>query len=142
MADRTFYPSFSYGFARVFLDFFFMTNGTSSPSVALVDGVGQDVVSTLTRSGAGVIAVQLSSREKYNKVIFAAADLDNSSSGAGCYACIDGITNEGSATAGILFNVTTRAASGTATDFGTGGTGVSRRCYVTMSFRNSASGLK
>jgi len=133
MADKTFYPSFNYGFARVYLEFSFLGNNTSSSLVSSVDGVDQTVVASITRSGAGVQAVLLGPREKYNKVIWAGASVDGST---GQRATIGNIINEGSSTLPIGFTVYTWATGGTAADV------VSAAIRVSLCFRNSASGMK
>ena len=148
MDSRTLYPSQVYGLGRVFLDFSFLTNGNTSPLLSTVQGVTAGsgtapplpVIASITRTGAGVLVVQLSSAEKFNKVITAYVDLDDTPND-GAYATIKSVANEGSATAGIAFTITTRAgATTTATDFGTGGTGAARAVYVSLCLRNTTAG--
>lgn len=129
--DRSFYPSQTYGFARVYMEFFFLTNGSSSPvlSSTNLQGVGLDVVSSITRTGTGVLVVQLSPRDHFFKVIYKTADLDDTP-GDGAYATVGTVNNEGTSS-GIQFTVTTRAAAGTATDYS------ARKCNVQLAFRNS-----
>lgn len=130
MANRTFYPSQNYGSGRVYCEFNFLSNNTSSPVLTSVDGA--DVVASLSRSGAGVIVVTL--KDAFNKVITASADLDDTAND-GSYATIGGITNEGTATP-LSFTVRTRVAAGTLTDF------TARKVYVVLSLRNGNWGVK
>ena len=95
------------------------------------------MIATVTRTGAGVLVFQLSNADTFNKVIYLSADLDDSAAD-GRYATCGNVTNEGTAT-GIAFTVRTRAATGTLTDFGTGGTGAATKLSVSVIFRNTAS---
>lgn len=131
----------NYGNARVYLEFLFQTNNTSSPLLSTVvgctagtAGAGQappPVIASLTRTGVGVIDVQLSNADTFNKVVFVSADLDDA--GAGDYATVGGVTNEGTTT-GIKFTIRTRVAAGTLTDF------TGRTIRVSFCGRNTASG--
>lgn len=132
MANRTFYPSFSYGSARVFLDFRFDCNGASSPTLASLQGVGVDTVASLNRTGAGVIVVTL--KDAFPLVIRVDAILDDTAND-GAYATVGNVTNEGTAS-GLTFTVRTRAAAGTLTDF------AARRCQVSAVLRNGGWGVK
>lgn len=113
MANRTFYPCHSYGSGRVYLEFGFNTNNTSSPLTSTLVGSGVDVISSLSRSGVGVIVVTL--KDPFVKCIRASADLDDTAND-GAYASVGSITNEGTST-GLSFTVRTRAAAGTLTDY-------------------------
>ena len=126
MANRTFYPSFSYGSGRVFCDFAFNTNNTSSPLTSTLVGSGVDVISSLSRSGVGVIVVTL--KDAFVKCIRASAELDDTAND-GAYASVGTITNEGTS-AGLTFTIRTRVAAGTLTDF------TARKCGVSLVLKN------
>jgi hypothetical protein len=140
MADRTFYPSYVYGFARVYLDFQFQANGASNPSLVFsgqsgtqtVFGIGGDVLASITYSATGHYAVQLQPRDHYNKVIYKTADVDDTAAD-GAYACVGSVTNEGSTSLGIKYTINTYAAGGAAVQL------AAARVLVSMVvFRNSA----
>lgn len=115
MANRTFYPSQSYGSSRVYAEFFLLGNGASAPAYASVDG--SDIVSptvAITRSSQGVYVVTL--KDNFNKVVFASAEMDDTAAD-GAYATIGNIANEGTATP-LALTVNVRSGvnqSGTAT---------------------------
>lgn len=143
MSDRTFYPSQSYGFARVYCEFQFLSNNTSSPALVFsgqagtqnIWGVGSDVISAITYSATGILKVQFQPRDHYNKVIFKTADIDDSAAyNDGSYATCGDVTNEGSGTLGISFNIRCRGATGTPTAMA-----ASRPIHAMMAFRNSSS---
>jgi hypothetical protein len=124
MADRTFYPSYTYGFARVSLEFQFPVFTSGSLAMVFsgqsgtqnIFGVGNDVLSSITYSATGVYTVVLKDKNHYNKVIYASASVsDDGTNNAGAYATVGSVANEGSGTVGIQFVVRTYAAGGAAT---------------------------
>jgi hypothetical protein len=129
MANRTYYPSTSAGSSRVYVEFLFALNNTSTPLLTTVDGA--DIVASFNRTGVGVIVVTL--KDTFNKNIAATADIDDT--GAGDYATIGNFANEGTATP-IQFTIRTRVAAGTLTDFN------GRICKVALAFRNGNWGVK
>lgn len=130
MANRTLYPSQSYGSGRVYAEFCFDTNNTSSPLMTSVDGA--DIVANLNRTGAGVIVVTL--KDSFNKVIALDASLDDSADD-GAFATVGTVTNEGTSSP-ITFTIRTRVVAGTKTDF------TGRRVRVSMALRNGNWGVK
>jgi hypothetical protein len=142
MSDRTFYPSQTYGFGRVYLEFQFQSNNTSNPTLVFagqsgtqtVFGVGGDVISTITYAATGVLTVQLQPRDHYNKVIYKSAEIDDSAAtNDGAYATVGDVTNEGT-TSGISFKIRCRAETGTPTAMAAG-----RVIQALLVFRNSSS---
>jgi hypothetical protein len=143
MSNRTFYPSQSYGFARVYCEFRFLSNNVTSPVLVFagqagtqnVWGVGGDVISSITYAATGVLTVLFMPRDGYNKVIYLSADVDDSAAyNDGSYATCGDIANEASATLGIQFKIRCRAATGTATAMAS-----SRPISCIAAFRNSIS---
>ena len=132
MANRTFYPSFSYGSGRVFLDFGFDTNSAANPLTSTLRGVGVDTVSTLVRSGVGVIVVTL--KDPFVQLIRGDAFLDDTVND-GAFATLGNVTNEGTNT-GLSFTVRTRAVAGTLTDY------AARRVGVSLVLRNGSWGTR
>lgn len=131
----------NYGLGRVYMEFLFQTNNTSSPSLSTVVGVtsgtagaGQappPVVASITRTGVGVLVVQFSNVDTFNKLIYCSAELDDT--GSGEYATTGNVTNEGTST-GLAFTIRTRVAGGTLTDFS------ARTVRVSIVFRNTSAG--
>jgi len=132
MANRTWYPSMSYGSSRVYLDFFFLTNNTSTPLLSTLDGAGIDTVASFNRTGAGIIVVTL--KDPFTKVIRAGAELDDTAND-GAYATVGNIANEGT-NSGIAFTIRLRAAAGTLTDY------TGRKCSVGLVLKNGNWGVK
>lgn len=132
MANRTFYPSFSYGSGRVFLDFSFDANGASSPALTSLRGVGVDTIASLNRTGAGVIVVTL--KDAFPQVVRADAFLDDTAND-GSFATLGNLTNEGTAL-GLSFTVRTRVVAGTLTDF------TARRVGCSVVLRNGSWGTR
>jgi hypothetical protein len=131
----------NYGNGRVYLDFNFQTNNASSPLLSTVVGVttgtataGQappPVVASITRTGVGVLVVQLSNADTFNKVIYVSAELDDTPND-GAYCTCKAVTNEGTST-GIAFTISTRAgATTTLTDY------TGRKVSVSAILRNTA----
>lgn len=131
MANRTLYPSQSYGSGRVYLEFQFQANGASQPALSAVDG--SDAVASLNRTGVGVIVVTL--KDSFNKVIYAGADIDDTLND-GAYATVSNVTNEGTSSA-LTFTVRTRNAAGTAADMA-----AARKIGVVLILRNGNWGTK
>jgi hypothetical protein len=125
MANRSFYPSFSYGFGRVYADFQFQTNGASPPLSATFDGA--DIIASIAYSAVGTLIITL--KDNFNKVVSIMADLDDTVND-GAYASIGSVTNEGTSTP-IVFTLFTRSAGGTKTDYS------GRTVRITAAFRNS-----
>lgn len=130
MANRTWYPSQSYGSGRVYAEFCFDTNNTNNPLITTVDGA--NIVASFNRTGAGVIVVTL--KDPFNKVIALDASLDDTAND-GAYATVGNVTNEGTANP-IVFTIRTRAAAGTLTDY------AARRVRVAVAFRNGSWGVQ
>lgn len=132
----------NYGLGRVYMEFLFQTNNTSSPLLSTVVGVTSGaavasqgpppVVASITRSGVGVLVVQFSSVDTFNKVLYAAAELDDTAND-GAFATTGNITNEGSSS-GIAFTIRTRAVGGVLTDY------AARTVRVAVCFRNTVAG--
>ena len=108
MANRTFYPCYSYGIGRVYLEARFTCNGASAPATSTIDG--SDSISTLAHTGATNI-ITIGFKDSFYKVISASADFVVSAV-AGNYAQVGGFTNEGTATP-LVMTVTTWVAAGT-----------------------------
>jgi hypothetical protein len=132
MANRTFYPSFSYGSGRVFLDFGFDTNSAANPLTSTLRGVGVDTVASLVRSGAGVIVVTL--KDPFVQLIRGDAFLDDTAND-GAFATLGNVTSEGTNT-GLSFTVRTRAVAGTLTDY------AARRVGISLVLRNGSWGTR
>lgn len=130
MSNRTFYPAKSYGSSRVYAEFCFDTNNTSSPLLSSVDG--SDLVASITRTAAGVLSVKL--KDTFNKLVYVHASLDDSADD-GAYATVGTVANEASQTP-PSFTIRTRAADGTKTDY------AARRVRVAVAFRNGNWGVK
>jgi hypothetical protein len=124
MANRTLYPSWSFGAGRVFMDFELLGNSTSAPTTS-TDAA--QCVASVSRSGVGVYVVTL--KDSFKKVVFKAADVDDTLND-GAYATVSDVTNEGTSTP-LVFTIRTRAATGTAADIAVG-----RRLGVTLVLRN------
>lgn len=131
MADKTFYPSFTYGFARVHMDFYVVQNATITlaPAISTVVGVEQACITSITHTATGVLTWLLGPRERYAKVITASCSVEDSTNTA---ATVGTFLNEGSATLGISFVTNFWAAAGTAVDVP-----ASKRIMVTLVFKNS-----
>lgn len=130
MANRAFYPSQSYGSSRVYAEFSFDTNNTSSPLMTTVDGA--DIIASLTRQSAGQILVTL--KDTFNKVLALDASLDDTADD-GAFATVGAVSNEGTSTP-ITFIIRTRVVAGTKTDF------TGRKVRVAIAMRNGNWGVK
>jgi hypothetical protein len=139
MADKNFYPSFTYGFARVYMEFNIKAKGNTAWLIADMDGVDQSCISSIARTGVGVQVIVLGARDRYNKVIYKTADADDTA-GDGSYVTVGNVVNEASATLGIGFTARCWTAGGAASDIGSGGS--PRIVNFQFAFRNTASGLK
>ena len=126
MANRTFYPAFSSGFNRVYMEFEVLGAGAAALTVPSGGG-GAAYVQSITRSGVGVYVVTL--KDAWNKVVSKGADLDDTINDGG-YATMGNIANEATATP-LVFTVYTRAAAGVATDVA-----ASRRLAIKLTLRN------
>lgn len=132
----------NYGLGRVYLDFNFTTGAAGAAPTTVVGttmgtaGAGQappPVVATITHSAAGTYVVQLSNADTFNKVIYLAAELDDTAND-GAYCTCGSVSNEGTST-GLAFTVFTRAgATTTKTDY------ASRKISVTAILRNTIAG--
>lgn len=133
MANRTFYPSFSYGFGRVYLDVRFTCNGASAPLLTSV--VGSDSIASFAHVGAtNVITVNF--KDPFFKVCFASAEFLVAAS-VGSYCSINTIANEGTAS-GLQVALATFVAAGTALNDAAS----TYQIGVSMALINSSSGLK
>lgn len=138
MANRTFYPSYNYGFGRVILSFEYQSNGSGAINQSTITGVHTGVVASVTRSATGRHNVILGNRERYAKVVGArAATSEPTGSGSPRFVVVGPITNEGSLTTGISFTVGIFNNGMSATD-----PVATTRMWVRLVFRNSTSGMK
>lgn len=134
MADQTFYPSFNYGFGRVYMDLSFQGNGTSSSLVSTVEGIPTTLVTSITRSAVGVQAVLFAAKVRFPKVVYASADVDGIT---GQWGTVGTIINEGSSSLPIGFTVSTWAAGGGAADVAS-----PRPIRIHLAFRNTSSSIR
>ena len=115
MANRTFYPSFSYGFGRVYAECRFTFNGTSAPLASSV--VGSDLLTTTTpishSTTTQIYAINF--KDSFYKVVYANLDILRTSGAntAGEYVSLQSVANEGTATP-IVVTFYSWNASGTA----------------------------
>lgn len=105
MANRTFYPSQSYGSGRVYLEVTFQTNNTSSPLASTIDG--SDSLASLTRTGVGVIVAVL--KDTFPTCVGASVELDDTADD-GAYA-----TSAVSVSAAGVVTITIRTRAGATT---------------------------
>lgn len=104
MADRSFSPMNTIGRDRISLDFNFTTDATTgNPAMTSLVGVGADTVLSMTRTGTGVIEVLLTTKNRYYKV----ARVHVTPRGTVNDRAKVVVANEGSATTGIKFTITT-----------------------------------
>jgi hypothetical protein len=124
------------------MSFSFNTNGTSNPTVSGTSTTlrGGEPVKSITRTAVGTFLITLNAGYYYRYDIGKTADLEAIASPDGAYATISAITGVGTSTGNITITVTTHAAGGTVTDFGTGGTGVARRLSVFIDWKDSSVG--
>lgn len=112
MANRTFYPSQSYGTSRVYAEFKFVGPGAGT-SVAAANIDGCDLVASIAHVG-GTNKFTITLKDPFNKVISHSADIvESTAGGAGNYATAGNFTNEGTATP-LVFNVYAFTAAGAA----------------------------
>lgn len=110
MANRTFYPSQSYGSGRVYAEFRFTAPG-SGTSVATSGVVGCDIVASIAHTaGTNVITVTL--KDTFYAVIDVQANLRDDS-GNGAYATTGTVSNEATSTP-PSFKIQTFSAAGAA----------------------------
>lgn len=129
MANRTFYPAYSYGFGRVYVEALFQCNGASNPLSTTFDGA--DIISTVTHTGAANNYV-VTCKDAFNKVIYGSADLKISAV-AGQWCTMATYTNEGTSTP-LVFTILAFVAAGTAAnDLSTSNT-----VAFSLALRNSA----
>jgi hypothetical protein len=144
LADRNFYPSQSYGFAKVYCDFQFPVTNTvgvmplvfsGQAGTQNVWGIGADVLSSITFANTGVYTLQFQQRDHYNKIISSMADVsDDGANNAGAYATAGSHINEGT-NLGIGLTVRTYTAGGAASNL-TVAAGHVIKCMLVL--RNSA----
>lgn len=104
MADRSFFPLSGIGRDRVVLAFNFTTDAsTGNPALSSLVGVGQDTVLSMTRSATGTIVVLLTTKNRYYKVASVRASVRGTAGETAQVA----VANEGSASTGIQFTITT-----------------------------------
>ena len=128
MANRTFYPSFSYGLGRVYLEFGFVCNGASNPSLSTVFGSSIAIASLAHTGGSQIITVGLT--DAFPKVVAISADVTSATPGD--WASIGTISNEGTTTP-ITFQIYYWVAAGTVKNDPP--TTTTTRCFV--AFRNT-----
>ena len=133
MANRTFYPSFSYGFGRVYLDVRFTCNGASAPLLSTV--VGSDSIASFAHVAAGNV-ITINFKDPFFKVCFASAEFLVAAS-VGAYCSINAIANEGTAS-GLQVAIATFVAAGTALNDAAS----TYQMGVSMALINSSSGLR
>jgi hypothetical protein len=136
MPKRSLDTGHNYSKGLVYLDFSFLANGASNPTAASFRGITLgDVVLTCTYAATGKYTITLSSKENYRYIVDKGVDLEDISSPDGAYASIGNVTNEGSATVGPSFVVSTFSAAGTLTQF------TARRISVWLCFKDSMVGV-
>jgi len=116
----------------VYLEFSFLANGASDPVTTSFRGGG---VATVSHAATGRYLVTL--QDGYRYVSSKAVDLEDLGTGSddGAYATIGPVANEGSGhTTALTFNVYTRAAAGTKTDYS------ARRVSLCLVLKNSGNG--
>lgn len=126
MANRSWYPNYSYGLGRVYLEFGFTAGGASAPALSSVFGA-DCVLSFAHTGGTQIITVNL--KDNFNKVCYASADSEGGGA-SGDWATVDTISNEASATP-ISFTIKTWQAAGSARNDQTG------RVRCCLAFRNT-----
>ena len=93
MANRTFYPTFSYGSGRVYCEMRVTLAGAAT-SVALSSVDGADAIASISHV-AGTNKWTVTLKDQFNKVIAHSVDIAESvANGAGSYATIGNFTNE------------------------------------------------
>lgn len=124
---------------QVQVDFSFLLNGTGPITIAkTATGTGYrgggllPGGSVVYQGSTGVYMVTLGQGYSFRYVVYPMADLDDTVND-GAYATVGSVLNEGTNTS-IAFTLYTRAAAGTLTNYS------ARRCRVSMSCENSASG--
>jgi len=129
MADRTWYPTPGrVGAERADIEFSFIANSGSNPStISLHNGC----VASITYAATGKYTVVLSSRDTYNAVCFAGAEIEDAASPDGAYASIGNFSNEATSSP-LTFVVATFNAGGTLTQYS------ARRVFVSLVVKNSA----
>lgn len=130
MANRTFYPSWSTGIDKVYMDFELLGAGASALTIP-AGGAGAAWVNTITRTSAGLFVVTL--KDAWNKVLYKSADMDDTLND-GAYATCGTVLNEGTATP-LSVQIFCRVAAGTIGD-----PALSRRIGVSLVLRNTLSG--
>lgn len=126
MANRTLYPSQSYGSGRVDMAFELLGGGAAATLTVSTDTGG--VVSSITRDNTGIFSVTL--KDAFQKVVYKNADPDDTLND-GAYCTVSDIANEGTSSA-LTFKIRFRAAAGTLAD-----PALSRRIGVTLILRNT-----
>lgn len=129
MANRTFYPSFSGGQNRVYLDFELLGAG-AAPLTKSTDA--SNWVASISRSGVGIYVVTM--KDSWKKVVFKAAEPDDTAND-GSYATVSDVANEGTSTP-LQFTIRTRSAAGAAADLA-----ASRKLGVCLILRNGDWGI-
>lgn len=119
------------------IEFSITLNGAADPTaVQGVGGTGSQtipnfLIKTATYSATGKIAFVLQDRWTANRVLFAAAELEDAASPDGAYATVGNFANEGTSNA-LTFTVATYSAGGVATAYS------ARRLFVSIVIRNTA----
>lgn len=124
MANRTWYPSYANGAARVFLSFELIGAGAAAPTLSTD---AKQVVASVSRSGVGVYVITF--KDSWGKVTRKSAELDDTLNDGG-YATCGALANELTSSP-LQMTVYTRAAAGTAAELASG-----RRMGVSLDVRN------
>lgn len=134
MGDRNLDHGFNFAKGLVYIDFSYAANNTSNPLTSTWRGAA-DAIASVTRSGVGIHLVTL--KDKWRYVVAKTVDLEDlNASDDGAYATVGAVQNEGSSTTAPSFNVYTRAAAGTKTDYAS-----PRRVSIQMVLKNSTVGV-
>ncbi len=134
MANRTFYPSQSYGSSRVYLELQIVLAGAAT-SVALTSVDGADAVASIAHV-AGTNKWTLTLKDSFNKVIAHSAELKEVvAGGSGDFATVGNFVNEGTASP-LVFSIYTFNAAGTAQNDST------KTVCITLALRNGNWGTK
>lgn len=134
MANRTFYPAYSYGSGRVYCEALITLAGAAT-SVALTSVDGCDIIASITHVAA-TNKWTVTLKDAFNKVIAHSIDIREAvANGAGNYATIGNFTNEGTATP-LTFSIYTWNAAGTARNDST------ETLSMSLALRNGNRGTK
>lgn len=129
MADRLFFTDGGQiGQSRHVIEFSFTANGASNPTAVQN---ASNCLASIVYAATGKYTVTLSSRDFYNAVCFASAEMEDIASPDGAYCSVGIVGNEGTSSA-LTFVVSTFNAGGTLTQY------TNRRIWVSLTVRNTA----